>query len=219
MGLKNLFIKEDEQDQKKSEVRKTDSVVHGVMTNSGSSISNPISTGIASDKEIETKIWEMIVAKNLPGPDYVEFKRVASGLVDVISDENLQMKGAFNVLVKSYPNFTKDTIIKSIDTYIGIVGEERDRGKSECEVLRRTKIGDKEIKVQDLKNDLNEVLRQQEELRKKNEAILKEISNLEEEIRVSTDEINKKEKTFEYSVQSVINTLESDKMKINNLSL
>ena len=200
MGFKGLFIKEEEQQQEKpKEVAPTVASVMPIQTPT-------ITTGTGEvDKEIETKIWEMIVAKNLPGPDYIEFKNVASGLTEIVPDENLRMKGAFNVLLKSYPNFTKEIILNSIDTYIGIVGEEKEKGRTECEELRRTSSAD--------------ILRQIEELKKKSDAINQETLELEEEIRKSSEEIDRKERVFESSVQSVINTLESDKTRVTNLSL
>jgi hypothetical protein len=213
MGLKGLFIKEEEQQQEKpKEVAPTVASVMPTQT--------PITTGTGEvDKEIETKIWEMIVAKNLPGPDYIEFKNVASGLTEIVPDENLRMKGAFNVLLKSYPNFTKEIILNSIDTYIGIVGEEKEKGRTECEELRRTRIGNKEARIKELKESSADILRQIEELKKKNDAINQETLELEEEIRKSSEEIDRKERVFESSVQSVINTLESDKTRVTNLSL
>ena len=215
MGLKGLFIKEEEQQQqeKPKEVAPTVASVMPTQTPT-------ITTGTGEvDKEIETKIWEMIVAKNLPGPDYIEFKNVASGLIEIVPDENLRMKGAFNVLLKSYPNFTKEIILNSIDTYIGIVGEEKEKGRTECEELRRTRIGNKEARIKELKESSADILRQIEELKKKNDTINQETLELEEEIRKSSEEIDRKERVFESSVQSVINTLESDKTRVTNLSL
>ena len=214
MGFKGLFIKEEEQQQEKpKEVAPTVASVMPTQTPT-------ITTGTGEvDKEIETKIWEMIVAKNLPGPDYIEFKNVASGLTEIVPDENLRMKGAVNVLLKSYPNFTKEIILNSIDTYIGIVGEEKEKGRTECEELRRTRIGNKEARIKELKESSADILRQIEELKKKNDTINQETLELEEEIRKSSEEIDRKERVFESSVQSVINTLESDKTRVTNLSL
>ena len=215
MGLKGLFIKEEEQ-QQQDKLKEVAPTVASVMPTQ----TPTITTGTEEvDKEIETKIWEMIVAKNLPGPDYIEFKNVASGLTEIVPDENLRMKGAFNVLLKSYPNFTKEIILNSIDTYIGIVGEEKEKGRTECEELRRTRIGNKEARIKELKESSADILRQIEELKKKNDAINQETLELEEEIRKSSEEIDRKERVFESSVQSVINTLESDKTRVTNLSL
>ena len=215
MGLKSLFIKEEEQQESKPK-EVVSAAVSSVMPTSSPTIK--VADGEV-DKEIETKIWEMIVAKNLPGPDYIEFKNVASGLTEIVPDENLRLKGAFNVLLKSYPNFSKEIILNSIDTYIGIVGEEKEKGRKECEDLRKTKIGNKEARIKELKENSADILRQIEELRKKNDAINQETVELEEEIRKSTEEIDQKERIFESSVQSVINTLESDKTRVTNLSL
>ena len=215
MGLRGLFIKEEEQQESKPK-EAVSAAVSSVMPTSSPTIK--VTDGEV-DKEIETKIWEMIVAKNLPGPDYIEFKNVASGLTEIVPDENLRLKGAFNVLLKSYPNFSKEIILNSIDTYIGIVGEEKEKGRKECEDLRKTKIGNKEARIKELKENSADILRQIEELRKKNDAINQETVELEEEIRKSTEEIDRKERIFESSVQSVINTLESDKTRVTNLSL
>ena len=85
--------------------------------------------------------------------------------------------------------------------------------------MRRTKIGNKEARIKELKESSADILRQIEELKKKNDAINQETLELEEEIRKSSEEIDRKERVFESSVQSVINTLESDKTRVTNLSL
>lgn len=215
MAFKDLFIKEDEPQQTKPVV------VQEVAPSAENIMSSPppSSIGKVVDKGIETKIWDMIVAKNLPGPDYIEFKNVAAGLVDITSDESMQMKGAFNVLKRSYPNFTKQIILDSIDTYIGIVNEEKEKGKKECEDLRKTKIGDKVNSINNMKQSASEILKQIDELKKKYESINADIHKLEVEVTEDTNEINSKETIFNNSVQSVINTLNSDKTKVNNLNV
>ena len=85
--------------------------------------------------------------------------------------------------------------------------------------MRRTRIGNKEARIKELKESSADILRQIEELKKKNDAINQETLELEEEIRKSSEEIDRKERVFESSVQSVINTLESDKTRVTNLSL
>lgn len=215
MAFKDLFIKEDEPQQTKPVV------VQEVAPSAENIMSSPppSSIGKVVDKGIETKIWDMIVAKNLPGPDYIEFKNVAAGLVDITSDESMQMKGAFNVLKRSYPNFTKQIILDSIDTYISIVNEEKEKGKKECEDLRKTKIGDKVNSIDNMKQSASEILKQIDELKKKYESINADIHKLEVEVTEDTNEINSKETIFNNSVQSVINTLNSDKTKVNNLNV
>ena len=215
MAFKDLFIKEEEPQQIKPVV------VQEVAPSAENIMSSPPPSNIGKvvDKEIETKIWDMIVAKNLPGPDYIEFKNAAAGLIDVIPDETMQLKGAFNVLKRSYPTFSKEVILSSIDTYIGIVNEEKEKGKKECEELRRTKVGDKVTSINSMKAAVQDVLKQIEELKKQEESIKAEIRRLELEVTTDTNEIDSKEAMFNSSVQAVIDTLNADKVKVTNLNV
>lgn len=171
------------------------------------------------DKGIEAKIWDMIVAKNLPGPDYIEFKNTAAGLVEITPDENMQLKGAFNVLKRTYPTFNKEIILNSIDTYIGIVNEEKEKGKRECEELRKTKVGDKVTSINNMKITAQEILKQIDDLKKQYEEVNADIHKLEIEVTDATNEIDSKERVFDSSVQAVIDTLNADKIKVSNLNV
>ena len=214
MAFKDLFIKGEDSSPKQP-------VVVQEVAPSAESImpSQPIVGKVPSDKGIEAKLWDMIVAKNLPGPDYIEFKNAAAGLIDVIPDETMQLKGAFNVLKRSYPTFSKEVILSSIDTYIGIVNEEKEKGKKECEELRRTKVGDKVTSINSMKAAVQDVLKQIEELKKQEESIKAEIRRLELEVTTDTNEIDSKEAMFNSSVQAVIDTLNADKVKVTNLNV
>ena len=214
MAFKDLFIKEELAPPKQPVVAQE------VAPNAESIMpSQPVVGKAPVDKEIEAKIWDMIVAKNLPGPDYIEFKNTAAGLVDINPDETMQLKGAFNVLKRTYPTFTKEIILSSIDTYIGIVNEEKEKGKRECEELRRTKVGDKVTSINNMKSAAQEILRQIDELKKQYEDTNAEIHKLEIEVTEATNEIDSKEKIFDSSVQAVINTLNADKVKVSNLNV
>lgn len=226
MGFKELFIKE-EKNAESVKVENSPTIVKEIIpkVESAAPVVNPMvreSTSTNSafvDKEIESKIWDKIISKNLPGPDYIEFKNVAAGLVDITPDESMQMKGAFNVLKRTYPTFTKEIITNSIDTYITIVNEERELGLKECEGIRKTRIGDRVDTINNMKNSASEILKQIDELKKKYETINSDITKLELEVTDATNEIARKEEVFKNSVQSVIDTLNSDKAKVVNLNI
>ena len=225
VNIRGLFIKEDEVEQASpqkptvaQEVAPTAANIMPVSTPTVIQEATPQNSGIV-DKEIEAKIWDMIVSKNLPGPDYIEFKNTAAGLVDITPDESMQMKGAFNVLKRSYPTFSKDIILASIDTYIGIVNEEKDKGLKELEGVRRENVGNKVESINNMKNSAAEILYQIDELKKKYEAINADIIKLESEVAEATNTIKTNENTFNNSVQAVINTLNSDKAKVSALTL
>ena len=225
-NFKGLFIKEEENtetmkvEKPATTVKNIEPKVENVMPMVRPAVveTRTVNNGFV-DKEIEAKIWDKIVSKNLPGPDYIEFKNVAAGLVDITPDESMQMRGAFNVLKRTYPTFTKEIITTSIDTYITIVNEEKELGLKECDGIRKTQIGDKIETINNMKNSTYEILKQIDELKKKYETMNSDITKLELEVTDATNEITKKEEVFKNSVQSVIDTLNSDKAKVINLNI
>ena len=222
MAFKDLFIKQEEETTQQpvvaKEVSPTSESMIQMNTTKIVQSPTPQNSGI-SDPDIEKKIWDMIIAKNLPGPDYIEFKNTAAGLVDITPDESMQMKGAFNVLKRSYPDFSKDIILSSIDTYINIVNEEKEKGMKESEQIRKTTIDQKITSITNMKNSADEILSQIDELKKKYDSINNDIATLEREVTQDQNELQAKETIFQNSVQSVINTLNSDKQKVTNLNI
>ena len=214
MAFKDLFIKGEDSSPKQP-------VVVQEVAPSAESImpSQPVLGKAPVDKGIEAKIWDMIVAKNLPGPDYIEFKNTAAGLVEITPDETMQLKGAFNVLKRTYPTFTKEIILSSIDNYIGIVNEEKEKGKKECEELRKTKIEDKISAMKSKAAAMDDIACQIKELQDKQTAISADLKQLQSEVEAATKEIEEKEHIFDSSVQAVIDTLNADKVKVSNLNV
>ena len=222
MAFKDLFIKQEEATAQQpvvaQEVAPTSENMMKINTTKVVQQPTPTNSGIVNP-DIEKKIWDMIISKNLPGPDYLEFKNATAGLVDITPDESMQMKGAFNVLKRSYPTFTKDIILSSIDTYIRIVNEEKEKGLKESEQIRKEKIDQKVSSINNMKNRAAEILSQIDELKKKYDSMNSEIAELEREVTQAQNELQQQENVFNNSVQSVINTLNSDKEKVTNLDI
>lgn len=212
MNIKSLFIKEDDS---KQEVN-TPPIKNSSVQPTSMTIEVPKPEAGTSNVETEAKIWNMIIAKNLPGPDYLEFKNIIAGLADVIPDEIKQMQGAFNVLRKSYPAFNKDVIVSSIETYIGIVNEEKEKGIKQCAEQKASKIGSKQQEVKDLEASLAEVNAQIAELQKKQGSIAADITNLNSEIAIATKELDEQEQVFLHSIEAVTLKLQADKQKVIN---
>lgn len=174
----------------------------------------------STNEDVISQIWEVILSKNLPGPDYIELKNNVSALSKTLVGipEDQIISAAFNVLKNQYPNLTKETILKSIDTYVGIVNEEKKNGLNQCKQLRINEVGEKESRVKQLKETANDILKQIEELKKRYDETNASANNLEHEILTKTQEIDAKEKTFVGSVEAVIGVLTNDKNKIATLN-
>lgn len=223
MGVLDMFIKPEE--TQKTPVGQTSvpagvpqEVVVPVQTNNVMPQVTVAATATI-DADTQKKIWDTIVAKNLPGPDYLEFKNTVAGLIGIVDVEEKQFLGAYNVLKRSYPNFSKEIIMQSIDTYINIVKEEKETGLKELEGVRKENIGDRLERIESIKASDAEVMKQIEELNKLHSENLRQITTLEGEVSTATGEIKIKEETFINSVNGVIETLNLDKTKVSNMNV
>lgn len=177
----------------------------------------PTSTAVAND-EMVAQIWEQIINRNLPGPDYLELRNNASALEGLPLTEEQRLEAAFKVLKKTYPSLTKDVILKSIDTYIGVVNEEKASGMEQCKAARQATIGEKESRLKVMRDTNQETLRQLNELKKRYEETELNIRNMEHEVLTATQEMDAREKAFLASIDSAIAVLNSDKSKIATLN-
>lgn len=167
------------------------------------------------NQEIINSIWSAVVARDLPGPDYLELKTAAKGLESFIPDDSQRLPAAFNVLKQGAPQLTKQIILDSIETYKGIVDEERKLGLEELKESRKEKIGDKEDKLRLLKEEASNYQKQIEALQEQLQQSSIKINKLSAEIMSERSELDTKEKTFQLSVDSVLKTLNTDKEKID----
>lgn len=213
MAIKDLFIKNDEQVQNPVSPKSTSTQVETPVNPIIVSQSAPVSvTSISSDEEIVNKIWQEILSKNLPGPDYLELKNNFNALNGMPLSDDQKLMSSFNILKANYKNFNKDVILRSIDTYIGIVNEEKSEGLKEVENMRSEKVVAKEQHILELKSKADD-------LKREYESILKQID--EESTSVASEKlsIDNKERMFTASVDTVLNTLTSDKSKISALNI
>lgn len=171
-----------------------------------------------ANEEMVAQIWEQIINRNLPGPDYLELRNNASALEGLPLTEEQRLEAAFKVLKKTYPSLTKDVILKSIDTYVGVVNEEKASGLEQCRKARAANIGEKESRLKVMRETNQETLRQLNELKKRYEETEQNIRNMEHEVLTATQEMDAREKAFLASVESAISVLNSDKTKIATLN-
>jgi Mg2+ and Co2+ transporter CorA len=224
MGFKDLFFVKEETEQapaqepvgiKKEDVyRRPAPSVQPTMP-----VSSPAAVNVNPSEDMVSKIWDQIINRNLPGPDYLELRNNASALEDLPLTEEQRLEAAFKVLKKAYPNLTKDVILKSIDTYMGVVEEERNAGIKECHDARLKCVGEKESRLKVMKDTNAETLRQIEELKKQYDESMASIANLEREITSAQEQLDAKEAMFNASIENALAVLRSDKNKISTLNL
>lgn len=173
---------------------------------------------VEADETMVAQIWDRIIARNLPGPDYLELRNNASALEGLPLSEEQRLEAAFKVLKRTYPTLTKDIILNSIDTYIGVVSEEKEYGLNQCREAREKTIGEKESRIKLMRDTNEEKRRQWNELKKEIDATDATINKMEHEILTAKQEMEHQERAFLASIDSANSVLMSDKAKITTLN-
>ena len=95
---------------------------------------------IVAAGDVDTKLVELLERKineaNLPGPDYLELLQSAEQMRQYIPDETTRLKAAFGSIQGMDPRMTKEVVLASIDTYLGVIEAERGKAKLRIEQLR-----------------------------------------------------------------------------------
>lgn len=183
-----------------------------------SAYQGPVETAAPSE-DVMDRIWEVIIARNLPGPDYLELKNNAAALDGMPLSEEQKLEASFKVIKKQYNGFSKKVILDSIDTYIGIVREEQENGRKQCEKLRKDTVGEKEARHAQLVETAENIRKQIEEYQKQLAETTAAVNGIEHEILTAKQEIDAKEQAFTSSINSVIAAFQTDKVKIASLNI
>lgn len=219
MDFKSFFIKEDEGEKQKVE-KKTD--VTPIQTTTTNVTPSPVqsSTVISEVDEAGLKhLWEVLADRNLPGPDYLEIRNFSESLRATGDPIEKRMQSAFLMLKAQHPDFSKDVLLKSIETYRAFISEEKKDGQSQFEAKRLEKIGNKESVISNTELEIEKRQSQIEELKRSIEEMKSSINSIKQEIQVSTEEINREEQKFKATFDFFMNVLDNDVKIINNLNI
>ena len=228
MALKDIFFKEEEPktggnvQQPQQQQAASQSMQMETSTFVGQPAAYPqaetVQTGEVNESIVKS-LWQVLIDKNLPGPDYLEVKNNASALQEMNLPIEKCYEAGFRTLKASYPNFTKEDLLASIDTYIGLVRQEQADGKKECDVKRQSQVGNKIARVEQLNEHKKDLEKQIAELQSQISSTDASIAQLQSEVNIATSEIDKEEALFNNSVENVVATLNRDKEIMSKLTI
>lgn len=229
--LKNLFIKEDAVENPSApEIKEKQIPITSLTGNMPSTMMTsmniggesaeqvPVSTAKASE-EMTAKIWDTLLSKNFPGPDYLELKGHAAALENFLPSYDQRLLAAFGVLKNQYHQFTTETVISSIDAYIKIVKDEQKEGEEECNRIFGEKVKTAEDEYTAMEQNIAKL---QKEIKEKQELLnsyIEQKGTLQQELVKAKSDMKTQVETFASSVAAVLNVLESDKRTISNLKV
>lgn len=222
--IKRALIKDEESvSQDKEPIQETTNVAGQIPVGSMSSISSSFGqtatieqTGSApaavADKNIIDQIWNAIIAQNRPGPDYLELKATLQGLDELPITLEQKIKAAFNVLRGQYPNFDKTAILQAIDFYLGVVETEKQTGLGQLDKLEHEQ-------VSSVETEITEMQTRAQQMKAEYDALMEQIGEKNMAMQAAKVDINNKRMMFNASIQSVLDVLNTDRQKIETLTI
>lgn len=219
--FKDLFVKSDEPQQNvTAPAEQQVNIPSRAFTMTGDySPSEQPQTSAKPSQELVAKIWDTLLSKNFPGPDYLELKGHTTALEPFMPDYTQRLLAAFGVLKNQYSNFSVKVVTDSIDGYIGIVNDERKEGENECKRVYGDKLAEKQSALDSVNAQITQL---QDEIREKTELLAKiqqDKGTLQQEVYQAQQELDTQSKVFADSVDAVMNVLESDKRIISTLKV
>lgn len=169
---------------------------------------------IMASGDVDTKLVELLERKineaNLPGPDYLELLQSAEQMKQYIPDETTRLKAAFGSIQGMDPRMTKDVVLASIDTYLGVIEAERGKAKLRMEKLRKETVEDKA-------EELNATNLRIEQLREELKTLTDKSIDLNSEIQKNTAETTAFEARTNATIDKVTNRLNEDKVRLTQI--
>ena len=170
---------------------------------------NPTSTsntyGSVPDEKFVSMLEQVIMDNNIPGLDYIEFKKAVDKMSNLPIDESTKILTAYSIFESQ--GCTKDILLKSIDTYIGLINKEQSAFNAEMEASYKEKVAGKKAQIEKSEKQIAELSKQIAELNMF-------IENASQETEAEEEKLKTADASFKQSAQKVISVLQSDKEKI-----
>lgn len=186
----------------------------GTTTGVSSVINNPTSgnggiQGVVDTEQLKI-LCEVLDKANIPGPDYLELKNAADAMQQFLPEESQRFIASYTSLKCNNPHMNKSIIMSSIDEYINVMEGERSKGLTELQNIRQTEVIAKEEQLKSVSEEL-------EQLKARMAEITNFMSTTNNEIFKAKMECDMKEANFNATVDVIVNSLKSDKEKLDKI--
>jgi len=215
MAFKDLWLKKNE-DVPETPVQapktnqpiqsKKDGYVFSPNPSSTTNTTITPTTGVPDDKFI-SMLEAVISDNNLPGLDYYEFKKAIDKMSNLPMDEKTKFLSTYSIYESQ--GATKEILLSSIDTYIGLINKEQESFDAEMAAQYKEKVENRKLEIEKNQKEIVELNNKIIELNNANMTASQE--SQQEDMKLKMTDAN-----FKQSINTVISTLKSDKEKLTN---
>jgi len=217
--LKNLIFEDTAQAEEKKEqgTKQESQTSTNASSFTAAPVDNrndrPISGGNITgkiDKTLLDKLCAVLDEQSSEGIDYLKFKKSVDSLKDFQPEENIRFTTAYLTLKATYPAFSKEYLVQTIDKYLQLMEQERKVGLDQLNNLRITQVESKE-------KELNEAIQNVEKMKAEIQKLTRYISETEADITTRKNDFTIREADFNTTVDQIVNQMKNDKTKIETI--
>lgn len=215
--IKGLFIVSDK-DTKASSAASTDSSTNDTSIASATATQRPVSTVSNSDNTpLNEKLIQVLLSaieqNNLDGFDYLEYRNSLLSLVNVITDEPMRYKSAFE-MAKTM-GLDKKKLLESAEFYLNVLAGEQKKFLEALENQKSKQIKARVDMIENMEKSLSEKKKLIEQLNNEIETMNNQMADIKQEINEEVQKIETTNKQFVASYQYVAGQISSDVERIN----
>lgn len=172
----------------------------------------PVIPGQA-DPEIVKIFEEAIVAGNLPGFDYFEFKDSLAKMAGMPMTEEQKYQAVF-ATAQVMGNVDKKSLVDSITHYVGVVNKKAVEFNKFIETSPNAEIATKEKKIADVNNTMQQKAQEIEKLTKEIQELRIGRENMLAEVSQERIAVQQKVSAFEATKADILARLQQDQQKM-----
>lgn len=168
-------------------------------------------SGVVNDKFVKV-LMEAMEKANLPGFDYLEYKKSLQNLKAMNFTDDVRFKTAFAAAQSM--GVTPTDLTKSAQHYLATLAKEEGKFKQALAKQRTAQVSDKEARLQSLDADIKQQEAKIKELQAAIEKTRAEQQKLRTTIQKSTGKLTKTSKDFETTYRVIVESITSDVQKM-----
>jgi predicted RNase H-like nuclease (RuvC/YqgF family) len=151
---------------------------------------------------------QAIERNNLPGFDYLEFKRAVAQLKELKLDEATAFKSAFTTAATL--GLTKEKLIETAGYYRNIVEKEQTQFTQALENQNATKVSSRQNDVSRLKDQIERHKADIERMKEELAAYQNQVEQAEAAAKTEAEKLEKAKAAFEKTNQAVLRNIDQD---------
>ncbi len=180
-------------------------------------MTNDLATMFGTHHGLDDKSVKFLAAalekNNLPGFDYIEFKKSLAALTKMNMDEATSFKSAF--ATASTVGLTKEKLLKTADHYKSILIKENNQFNEALKKQIQKKVASKTQEIETMKKQVEEFKLKIQELQQKITSMESTIQNADGVVKETVDKLETSKNNFEHTYQSILNQIDKDIENIN----